>query len=50
MVRRMVVAYEKQRKVLISGLLDELQGILHCVGTGEAAVDEVVEHIHDDKH
>ena len=49
----MVVAYEKQRKVLISGLLDELQNIIHCVvgvGTGEAAVDEVVEHIHDDKH
>ena len=49
----MMVAYEKDGKVLVSCLLDEFQCVVHCIagiGTSQAAVNEIVEHVHDDKY
>ena len=52
-VCRMMVAYEKDGKVLVSCLLDEFQCVVHRIagiGTSQAAVNEIVEHVHDDKY
>ena len=45
----MVVSDEKHRQVLSAGLLDEVQCVFYSIlriGAGEAAVNEVVEHIY----